>query len=59
MGAGRTPCIFDIVKLNTQMGKHYGRGRQMLEITIPSKASYELHYLLLDMNGAIALDGEG
>ena len=30
----------------------------MLKITIPGKASYELHYLLLDMNGTIALDGE-
>ena len=30
----------------------------MLKITIPGKASYELYYLLLDMNGTIALNGE-
>ena len=30
----------------------------MLKITIPGKANYELHYLILDMNGTIALDGE-
>jgi len=30
----------------------------MLSITIPGKPSYELQYLLLDMNGTVAFDGE-
>lgn len=39
--------------------RHWVRntGRLRMRIVIPGKGSYDIHYLLLDMNGTIGLDG--